>query len=465
MSEGSFTSGNLMRHVSVTSFTASIGITAIFAVDFVDMLFISMLGNEALAAAVGYAGTLLFFTNAINMGMSIVAGTLVAKSVGAGASQQARDYTTAIAISVCLLGVLIPILLIPQLDLVLGLLGATDDTLRYAQSYCSIILPAMSCMGLAMTTMAVLRAYGDAKKAMYVAVIGGVVNAAFDPLLIFVVDLGLDGAAYASVAGRIAMMISGLLWVLSPTEEKGLSRPSFSLVQQNLMPITAIAVPSILANLATPIGSAFITRAMAEFGSQAVAAMAVIGRLTPLAFAVVLALSSSIGPIIGQNFGAKKMDRVRGAFLDGIKFLALYVCVVTILLFLSRSLIAEMFDATDEMVTLIYLFCGPLALCHFFNGLIFICNAGYNNLGHPIYSTYLNWGRNTIGTIPFILLGASIAGASGILIGQAVGGILLSLIGLFFAWRLIDNLTHQAHEHDHFSLGQRLHEVSCERHW
>ena len=82
--EAVFLSGSLMRHVTRMSLTTSIGLMAIFAVDFVDMVFISMLGNDALAAAVGYAGTLLFFTNAINIGLSISAGALVARELGAG---------------------------------------------------------------------------------------------------------------------------------------------------------------------------------------------------------------------------------------------------------------------------------------------------------------------------------------------------------------------------------------------
>lgn len=68
-----FLQGSLLRHVSVMSFTASIGLMAVFAVDFVGMIFISMLGNQALAAAVGFAGTILFFTSSINIGLSIAA--------------------------------------------------------------------------------------------------------------------------------------------------------------------------------------------------------------------------------------------------------------------------------------------------------------------------------------------------------------------------------------------------------
>ena len=75
MTQAVFLHGSLMRHVSVMSFTASVGIVSIFAVDFVDMVFISMLGQAELAAAIGYTGTLLFFTNAINIGLSIAAGS------------------------------------------------------------------------------------------------------------------------------------------------------------------------------------------------------------------------------------------------------------------------------------------------------------------------------------------------------------------------------------------------------
>ena len=78
-----FLTGNLLGHVVRMSLTASIGLSAMFAVDFVDMIFISMLGNQSLAAAVGYAGTLLFFTNSINIGLSIAAGSLMAKALPA----------------------------------------------------------------------------------------------------------------------------------------------------------------------------------------------------------------------------------------------------------------------------------------------------------------------------------------------------------------------------------------------
>ena len=191
-------------------------------------------------------------------------------------------------------------------------------------------------------------------------------------------------------------------------------------------------MPAILTQLATPVGQAYVTRAMADYGEAAVAGMAIIGRLTPLAFGVIFALSGAVGPIIGQNFGAGNRDRVAGAIRAALAFTALYILAAALVLLTLRAPIAALFDADGITRELIYLFCGPLALMFFFNGMLFVANAAFNNLGHPFYSTWMNWGRHTLGTIPFVMLGAWGFGAPGVLIGQAAGGLIFGVL----AWRL-----------------------------
>jgi Na+-driven multidrug efflux pump len=88
--QAKFLEGSLFRHISVMSLTASVGLMAVFLVDFVDMIFISMLGKAELAAAVGYAGAILFFTTSFGIGMAIAAGALVARALGAGDEALAR---------------------------------------------------------------------------------------------------------------------------------------------------------------------------------------------------------------------------------------------------------------------------------------------------------------------------------------------------------------------------------------
>ncbi|MGE4610915.1 MAG: hypothetical protein AAED33_05920 [Paracoccaceae bacterium] len=98
-----------------------------------------------------------------------------------------------------------------------------------------------------------------------------------------------------------------------------------------------------------------------------------------------------------------------------------------------------MFNATGATQTIIYLFCGPLALAYFFNGLIFVSNASFNNLGRPGNSAWINWGRNTIGTWPFVILGSLWFGAQGVLIGQAIGGVIFAVVAVIMAVRLMNS--------------------------
>lgn len=457
-----FLSGSLMGHVLRMSLTASVGLLAIFAVDFVDMVFIAMLGNDALAAAVGYAATLLFFTNAINIGLSIAAGSLVARAIGAGNRDQARSYASSVALFAVVTGILVPIAVLMNLTNVLTLFGAQGTVLELAARYVTIILPSMAAMGVAMTAMAVLRAHGDARRSMTCTLYGGAVNAVLDPLLIFGLGLGLDGAAIASVLARLSM--AGLALRPAIVAHDGFARPSVPETMRNFAAISAIALPAVLTNVATPVGNAIVTRQIAQFGTEAVAGMAVIGRLMPVAFAAIFALSGAIGPIIGQNFGAGRTDRVQGAFAAGIMFTGAYVLLVSAVLYSLRGPIAALFDASGETLTLIYLFCGPLALLSFFNGVIFVANASFNNLGHPMHSTWINWGRHTIGTWGPAVIGAQLMGAAGVLIGQALGGVVFALLAWVFVRRLIKTKP-AVPRSDPFGPHQREHVVTGRRGW
>ncbi|MGB0844028.1 MAG: MATE family efflux transporter [Alphaproteobacteria bacterium] len=460
-----FIEGSLMRHVITMSFTASIGLMAIFAVDLVDMIFISMLGNVALAAAIGYAGTVLFFTSSINIGLSIAAGALVSQAIGRDEEAEARHFATSVATYAVIIGLIVPTLVFLNLEHMLKFLGASGEALTLATSYLTILLPSMFLLGIAMTAMAVLRAHGDAKRSMYATLIGGIVNAVFDPIFIFALDLGLEGAAMASVLARVVMLAVALMAALK--HHNGFSKPHLGRTLKDTRTVMNLAAPAVLANVATPVGSAFIVREMAKYGADAVAGMAIIGRVTPVAFSVLFALSGAIGPILGQNFGAGLGERVRDGFIAGLKFIVVYVLIVSLLLFLCRNLIIDLFDVTGVAQSLVLLFCGPLALMFIFNGFIFVGNAAFNNLGHPAYSAYINWGKNTLGTWPFVLAGGALMGAQGVLIGQAVGTFAFGIMAYVLARKIIGKPKHkdQATSRFHgFEIHRRLHAIYSSRH-
>ena len=433
--DAKFLTGSTLRHVTVMALSSTIGLMAVFLVDFIDMIFIAMLGKAELAAAIGYAGAILFFTGSFGIGMAIACGALVARALGAGEVELAARRATNSMIIGFVVGAIFAAIVWTFTPQLVALLGAVGDTQTLAVDFMRIILPSLPILLLGVVAGAVLRAHGDAKRSMWVMIYGGIVNAVLDPILIFGLDLELTGAALASIAARFTIA-GAALWAIHK-HYGGFGRPTLSEVWRDMTPIMAIAGPAVLTQLATPIGQAYVTRAMSTYGEEAVAGMAIIGRLTPVAFGVIFALSGAVGPIIGQNAGAGQQGRVREAYRDALLFTAGVVVLVSAILFGLRGPLTWLFQLDGIAQNLVFLFAGPLSLLWFFNGMIFVSNAACNNLGHPFYSTWVNWGRHTVGTIPFVMVFAWWLGAPGVLIGQALGGVVFGLIAGAIAARVM----------------------------
>ncbi|MEM1352726.1 MAG: MATE family efflux transporter, partial [Pseudomonadota bacterium] len=183
--QAKFLTGNLFRHVTVMSLTSSVGLMAIFAVDFVDMIFIAMLGKAELAAAVGYAATILFFTTSFGIGMAIAAGALVARALGAGDGELASERRTHALFYGVIFGAVFAALVWSNVATIVSLLGAEGRTAELAVSYLRIVVPSLPFLMVGMMGGAILRAHGDARRAMMATIYGGLVNAVLDPILIF----------------------------------------------------------------------------------------------------------------------------------------------------------------------------------------------------------------------------------------------------------------------------------------
>ncbi|MDP2988605.1 MATE family efflux transporter [Hydrogenophaga sp.] len=437
-----FVTGSTLRHVINMTATGSIGLAAVFFVDVLNLFYISQLGEKQLAAAVGYAGTLLFFLTSLAIGLSIAATALASRALGRGERDQAKVIAGASLVLMALFMGVAVALVYPWLAQLLAVLGATGETADLALRFTRWVLPSAIPLGLGMCLAALLRSLGDARRAMYVTLGAGAVSAVLDPLLILVLGWGLDGAAVATVVARCSMVFIGLHALLRV--HRLFAWPDGDVLRNTLKPFLAIGVPAVLTQVATPVGNAFVTAAIAPFGDNAVAGWAVIVRLIPVAFVALFALSGSVGPILGQNLGARRFDRLRSTVRDSLKVTLVYVLVVWLLMALGSGFIATAFGAQGEARELIVFFCVFVAGSFFFNGALFVANAAFNNLGFAFYSTALNWGRATLGVAPFIWIGAQWFGARGVLAGYGLGVVVFGVVGLWLSRRVLKRLEREA---------------------
>jgi putative MATE family efflux protein len=437
-----FVTGSTLRHVVVMTATGSVGLIAIFVVDLLSLLYISWLGVPELTAAVGLSTIILFMTMSINVGLMIAVGALVSRAIGAGERERARRLAASCCVHTAWVGTVVGLAMIPLLPWLLPLVGASGEVLPVAERFLWIVLPSNLLIALGMSLSSLLRAVGDAKRAMYVTLAGAVVTAAIDPILIFGFGLGTDGAALTMVISRLVFVYMGYRGAVRVHDLVG--RPSAREVVADGRPMFAIAVPAILTNVATPIANAFFAGIIARYGAEAIAGAAIVDRIVPVAFGGLFALSGSVGPILAQNWGARRFDRMRQGLRDALLFMTLYVVAVWIALVFLRGPLVALFRAEGLTAELVDFFCLISGFMWFFIGLMFVANASFNNLGFPLLSTGFNWARATLGTVPFALIGAAWAGPTGALAGLAFGATAFGVAAVITAFWTVRRLERNA---------------------
>jgi putative MATE family efflux protein len=317
----------------------------------------------------------------------------------------------------------------------LTLLGAHGEARRLAQLFIWTLSPGYVLIAGAICCSFILRGLGDARRAMYITLATAIVTACADPIFIFGFGWGIQGAAAATVLGYIVSFGIGLNGVVRV--HKYINPMRLSGLLRDFKPLWGIAFPAILTQLAQPFANAYITYEIAPFGDESVAGFAIVGRLVPVAFGIIFSLAGSVGPIIGQNYGAKRHDRVRKALTDGLLFSAVYTLITSLILFLFRHQVAEAFNAAGRARDLIVFFCTYIGVSWAFAGGQFVANAAFNNLGRPALSSWFNWAKATLGTIPFAIIGARMGGPEGLLAGTALGSVIFGIASVMVAYTIV----------------------------
>ena len=421
--------------------TGATGLMALFLGDLANIFFLSLLRDEAVVAAVGYGSSIVLVTVSIGIGLAIAATSLVSPALGAGRRVRARRLAVNAHLWTFTISSVLAVVIWLSIPQLLDLLGATGRTHQLAANYLTILVPVLPPLALGMTSSAVLRSVGDPRRAMNILLAGAACNTILDPIFIFGLDMGIEGAAAATAVSRFAVLAMGLYGVVKIHRLMG--RPRLRPFLADGRPLASIAVPAIATNVATPAANAYVTAAISGYGDSAVAGWAIIGRIIPVAFGAIYALSGSVGPIIGQNFGAGQFERTRKTLTLSLFVSTGFTMIAWIVLILASPFIVWAFRASGEAAELITLFCHWLAPLFAFLGAMYVGNAAFNTLGRPQLSALLNWARATLGTIPFVLAGGALAGAHGVVAGNMLGAIVFGVVSVILCYALIDRLAEE----------------------
>jgi putative MATE family efflux protein len=411
-----------------------IGMLMLFTFSLVDTFFISLLGTVPLTA-ISFTFPVTFTIMSLAIGLGIGASAVVGKFLGSSQIEKAKQAATVILYLSLAIAAVIALLIYLAMDHLFVLMGASDELLVPISQYMDVWMPASVMVVCMMAGNSVLRACGDTKTPSLLMAMAGFFNALLDPLLIFgpgpFPELGIAGAAWATViAWAIAFVI--LIYVLVVRLEMvSRSIPSRAVMRTSGREMLRIGIPAAGANMMTPLAAGIMTAIAASFGGTAVAAFGVGARIEPIATLIVLAMSSSLPPLISQNYGAGRMDRVEEAYRLGIRFIMAWQLAVYLLLAVSAGLIASLFSDDPEVIRAISLFVWIMPLGYGLQGIIILSNSALNALHQPLAALYLSIARFFVFYVPLAWLGSQIFGLAGFFAGAVAGNLCMAAI----SWR------------------------------
>lgn len=411
-----------------------VGMIMLFTFSLVDTLFISFLGTESLTA-ISFTFPVTFTIMSLAIGLGIGASAVVARCLGGAQEEKAREAATVINYLSFLIACAVVLVLWLLMDTIFRAMGASDALLTPIRAYMVVWLPASVLVVCIMTGNSVLRACGDTKTPSLLMAGAGLINAVLDPFFIFGLGpfpaLGIAGAAWATVVAWL-LAFSYLMYVLVVRLEM-VSRvvPSRAVLLASGRDMLRIGIPAAGANMMTPLAMGVMTAIAAGFGDNVVAAFGVGARIEPIATLLVLAISSSLPPLISQNFGAMRMERVAEAYRLAIRFILAWQLALYVVLALAAGMIADIFSDDPEVIATIRLFILIMPLGYGLQGIVILSNSSLNALHRPLAALALSIARFFIFYVPLAWLGSRYFGLAGFFGGAVCGNLLMSVI----SWR------------------------------
>ena len=376
---GRFLRGSTMGHVARMTMTGAMGITFVFVVDAANLFWIAKLGDPQLVAAIGFAFAIQFFSVSSGIGLMIASSALISRAIGAGDRDRARRMATSAAIIAGVIQTAMAALIITFRHDIVAMSGATGETAALAARYLLWSLPSLGIMAVSMIANGALRAEGDGKRSMYVTLFSGAVAMVIDPVMIYGLGWGLDGAAIGLSLFRCMMLALAFRYAIGTHDLMAV--PRLGDVMDTLRPYLAIALPAILTQMATPVGNYILTLSIAPFGDEAMAGWAVVGRLTVVAFGGIFSLSGAIGGIFGQNYGAREYGRLRSTYRDALIFGLIYTLVTWGILIVASDFVIVAFNLPAPAADVVLAFTHIGAGGFLFAAAMFVSNAAFNALG------------------------------------------------------------------------------------
>jgi putative MATE family efflux protein len=423
--------GNLRRQA--TPF--ALGLIAIFSFEAVDLFFISQLGDAPLAA-IGFTLPVIWLLYGIGIGFEAGAASCVSRAVGKDQQDLARRLTTDTAVLASLAALVLCFIGLATIEPVFSLLGAPEDLIPQINAYMEVWYWVSPLDAALWTCLASIRARGNALLESKIITTAALLNLILDPLFIFGLfgfpRLEIQGAAVASLISVLIMLVYTIWHLHSHLNVFASIFAPFRDILDSWKHMLEIGIPAMVTNAIIPLSSAIVIAMVAGYGIEAVAGFGIAMRLEPMALIPFYALSAVSSPFFGQNYGAKKWDRLLEARKIIMRFSLGFGLALAIIMSLLADPLASLFtdSATIRAVTVNYIWIVSWSWGAY--GIVMSVNASFNGSGRPLPSVLISATRVIFVFLPLAFAGRYLFGLYGLFAASTIANLTVGLMA--FVW-------------------------------
>ena len=397
-----------------------------------DTYFVTSFGDRAIGG-VGIVYAIQSIIQAVGFGVAMGAGSLVSIKLGEKDNKSANRFASSAILMGLVLGFLIAVICLSALNPILRLIGATNTILPYARDYAIVILMAAPLMCTSYVTGPLLRAEGRATYSMIVGVSGGLINMVLDPIFIFTFKMGVKGAALATALSQVISFSMAIGYYVLGKGVIKLSVRHISLNIKDYFKIIKVGAPTVFRQGLGSVSTTLLNGSAKIYGDAAVAAISLANKVYMLIRSVVLGVGQGFQPIAGYNYGAKKYQRVKKAFLvasiygSSVAIIGGILCAV-----IPENLISVLGAENPEVIIIGGKMLRISSVALAFLGFSSYVNMLYQSLGFVKGATFLASCRQGVYFIPLIIVLPNLFGLDGVISCQSIADILTFLTSIPF---------------------------------
>ena len=419
-------------------------VTAIYNI--ADTFFVAKLGTSA-SGAVGIVFSLMAIIQAIGFTLGMGSGSLISRLLGAKKNEKANEMASTGFFTAIIFGVLLALFGIINLDALMKALGSSDSILPLAKNYAKYILIAAPVMCASFVLNNILRSEGKARFAMVGIASGSIINIFLDPILIFKFDMGISGAAIATM---VSQMISFLILLSSVLIGVTISKLSIKYMSKKFSTYCLIiktGLPSFTRQGLASISTVLLNLCAVGYGDAAVAALSIFSKIFMFIFSAVIGFGQGFQPVVGYNYGAEKYDRVMESCFFTIKVGMIIMSFCAVIGFIFAPQIINLFIADDLGVINIGTSClRAQCIAMPIIPICTVCNMTFQMIGRSWTATLLSSTRQGLCFIPILFIGNAIFGLRGIEFTQALSDIASCIIAIPFGISFLKDIRIKIYE-------------------